>query len=393
MPPAVSRTDEHEVSQGVLAGSIEPFLRGGADRVNRRPLDEKEGPDDEMGTNMSGMAKSPRPERRVVVTGAAGFIGSHLVDHLLASGDRVVGIDSFEDYYPRPFKEANIARACEATGFTLHEENLLELASSPGAAGTSRLDELLSGADLVVHLAAQAGVRASWGSSFRIYSDNNVLATQMVLETCRRVGVPKVVYASSSSVYGDTDQLPMREDARCLPMSPYGVSKLAGEQLCRLYWKNFGVPAVALRFFTVYGPRQRPDMAFHRFLRAMHDGEPLEMYGAGDQTRDFTFVSDIVAGIAAAAERGRSGAIYNLGGGSRVTLREAIDILAEASGLSPGIRGQAVQAGDVRHTWADVSRAAEDLGYLPRVGLAEGLRREAEWFAGDVVGRSAAPAV
>ena len=317
---------------------------------------------------------------KIVVTGAAGFIGSHLVDRLLAQGHEVVGIDSFEDYYPRPFKEANIAGARRAPGFSLIEAGLLSLAGEGGSSGRGRLDDLLEGADLVVHLAAQAGVRASWGTSFRIYTDNNVLATQVVLEACLRTGVPKVVYASSSSVYGDTDRLPMHEDALCLPVSPYGVTKLAGEQLCRLYWKNHGVPAVALRFFTVYGPRQRPDMAFHRFLRAMHRGEAIEMYGAGDQTRDFTFVADIVSGIENAASMGRDGAVYNLGGGSRVTLLEAIHTLEEASGLRAEIRGEPTQAGDVGHTWADLTRARDELGYAPQVALGEGLRREAEWF-------------
>ncbi len=314
----------------------------------------------------------------MVVTGAAGFIGSHLVERLLAAGHEVVGIDSFEDYYPRPFKEANIASACVAERFTLIEDNLLRLAGD-GAAGHSRLDEVFSGADCVFHLAAQAGVRASWGQSFRIYTDNNVLATQMVLESCRRLGVPKVVYASSSSVYGDTDQLPMHEEANCRPVSPYGVTKLAGEQLCRLYWKNHGVPTVSLRFFTVYGPRQRPDMAFHLFLRAMADGRPLEMYGTGNQTRDFTFVDDIVNGILLAMG-GTDGAVYNLGGGSRVTLLEAIRTLEGVSGLTAEVRGESVQAGDVKHTWADLTRAREELGYAPQVPLEEGLRREAEWL-------------
>ncbi len=251
--------------------------------------------------------------RRMVVTGAAGFIGSHLAERLLADGHTVVGIDSFEDYYPRAYKEANIARAAASGRFTLVEDNLLRMAG--GGADGVRLDEVVAGADCVFHLAAQAGVRASWGQSFRIYTDNNVLATQMVLEACRREGVPRVVYASSSSVYGDTDRLPMHEDANCRPVSPYGVTKLAGEQLCRLYWKNHGVPTVSLRFFTVYGPRQRPDMAFHLFLRALHEGRPLEMYGTGSQTRDFTFVDDIVDGIVRAVD-GVDGAVYNLGGGS-----------------------------------------------------------------------------
>ena len=314
----------------------------------------------------------------MVVTGAAGFIGSHLVERLLAAGHEVVGIDSFEDYYPRRFKEANIAVARSADCYTLLEENLLRMAGDEGAGG-SRLDEVVGGADCVFHLAAQAGVRASWGESFRIYTDNNVLATQMVLEACRRRGVPKVVYASSSSVYGDTDELPMHEEANCRPVSPYGVTKLAGEQLCRLYWKNHGVPTVALRFFTVYGPRQRPDMAFHLFLRALHEGRPLEMYGTGGQTRDFTFVDDIVSGIVLAMG-GADGAVYNLGGGSRVTLLEAIRTLESVAGLTAEVRGEDVQAGDVRHTWADLSRAREELGYAPQVALEEGLRREAEWY-------------
>jgi UDP-glucose 4-epimerase len=291
-----------------------------------------------------------------------------------------VGVDSFEDYYPRSYKEANLASANSSDRFTLVVDNLLALASPDGAgAGESRLAELLTDADCVVHLAAQAGVRASWGRTFRIYTENNVLATQLVLEACREVGVPKLVYASSSSVYGDTDQLPMHEDANCRPVSPYGVTKLAGEQLCRLYWKNHGVPAVSLRFFTVYGPRQRPDMAFHIFLRALFEGRPLEMYGEGNQTRDFTFVSDIVDGILLAMD-GRGGAVYNLGGGSRVTLLEAIRTLESASGCSARINGESVQAGDVKHTWADLSRATDELGYAPQVGLAEGLRREAEWI-------------
>ena len=326
------------------------------------------------------MTDGPSQRRRVVVTGAAGFIGSHLVERLLADGCEVVGVDSFEDYYPRPYKEANLAGARTSDRFTLVTDNLLALASGEGAAGDeSRLAALLAGADCVVHLAAQAGVRASWGRSFRIYTENNVLATQLVLEACREVAVPKLVYASSSSVYGDADQLPMREDANCRPVSPYGVTKLAGEQLCRLYYRNYGVPTVSLRFFTVYGPRQRPDMAFHIFLRALLEGRPLEVYGEGNQTRDFTFVSDIVDGIMLAM-KGRDGAVYNLGGGSRVTLLQAISTLESASGCKAIVHGEAVQAGDVKHTWADLTLATDELGYAPRVTLDEGLRREAEWL-------------
>jgi UDP-glucose 4-epimerase len=328
------------------------------------------------------MADEQLKRRRIVVTGAAGFIGSHLVDRLLADGCDVVGVDSFEDYYPRPYKEANLVGARSSDRFSLVTDNLLALASGDGARdGESQLVRLFADADCVVHLAAQAGVRASWGRSFRIYTENNVLATQLVLEASRTAGVPKLVYASSSSVYGDTDQLPMREDANCRPVSPYGVTKLAGEQLCRLYFRNHGVPTVSLRFFTVYGPRQRPDMAFHIFLRALLEGRPLEIYGEGNQTRDFTFVSDIVEGIVLAMQ-GRDGAVYNLGGGSRVTLLEAIRTLESASGCKAQVKGESVQAGDVKHTWADLSLATDELGYAPQVLLDEGLRREAEWLRG-----------
>jgi len=308
---------------------------------------------------------------RIVVTGAAGFIGSHLTDRLVGLGHEVLGIDSFEDYYPRRYKDANIAAALASDRFTLIEENILALGD--------RLDKMLAGADCVVHLAAQAGVRASWGKTFSVYTDNNVLATQVLLEAVRRTRVAKFVYASSSSVYGDTDRLPMREDAVCRPVSPYGVTKLAAEHLAYLYWKNHAVPTVALRFFTVYGPRQRPDMAFHKFIRAMIEGQPLELYGTGDQTRDFTFVSDIVDGLLLAM-KAEPGGVYNLGGGSRVTLLQALATLREATGLGQELDRQGTQPGDVRHTWADLSRAHDELGYQPRVSLAEGLAREAEWL-------------
>jgi UDP-glucose 4-epimerase len=317
--------------------------------------------------------------RRVIVTGAAGFIGSHVVDRLLAEGCEVTGIDSFEDYYDRRQKQENLAQARDSDRFTLLAENLLAIGSPSQPGEVTRLARLVAEAECVVHLAAQAGVRASWGQSFRVYTDNNVLATQLVLEACREAGTPKLVYASSSSVYGDTDQLPMVESANCRPVSPYGVTKLAGEQLCRLYYRNHGVPAVSLRFFTVYGPRQRPDMAFNIFLRALFAGRPVEIYGEGHQTRDFTYVSDIVDGIVLAMH-GKDGAVYNLGGGSRVTLLEAIRTLESATGCRAQIKGEAVQAGDVRHTWADLSLAAGELGYRPNVTLDEGLRLETAWL-------------
>jgi nucleoside-diphosphate-sugar epimerase len=317
---------------------------------------------------------------RALVTGAAGFIGSSLIDRLLAEGHEVVGVDSFEDYYSRHLKEANLAGARRHDRFVLHDANLIDLAVADTSTGDdSRLKRLLDDVDVVFHLAAQAGVRASWGRSFRVYTDNNVLATQLLLEVCRDAGLKRFVYASSSSVYGDTDRLPMSEDAVCRPVSPYGVTKLAAEHLSYLYWKNFGVPTVSARFFTVYGPRQRPDMAFHRFIRAMLRGEPLEIYGSGDQTRDFTFISDIVDGLVGASEA-EPGSVYNLGGGSRVTLKHALDVLREVLGIEARLDAQPDQAGDVLHTWADLTRARADLGYEPKVSLEEGLVAEVEWL-------------
>ena len=309
---------------------------------------------------------------RAVVTGAAGFIGSHLVDRLLAEGHEVVGIDAFRDYYPPALKERNLAAALAHPAFRLRRADLLDLLADQGLLAE------LAGADCLYHLAAQPGIRASWGRSFRAYSDDNVLATQVVLEACAMAGVAKVVYGSSSSVYGDAGQLPFHEETPCRPVSPYGVTKLAGEHLCRLYARTHGLDVVVLRFFSVYGPRQRPDMAFARFMAALRRGEPLRLYG-GDQTRDFTYVDDIVAGLVAAPSA-PGGSVINLGGGERVSLRQALAALAEVTGLQPEVAVDEPQAGDARHTWASLARARELLDYEPRVRLHEGLQAQWEWL-------------
>ena len=314
------------------------------------------------------------------MTGCAGFIGSHLSDRLVADGHTVLGIDSFEDYYPRADKEANLSAALSKPEFTLLEANILDLAAEPASDGETALVELLRGADCVYHLAAQAGVRASWGASFEVYTRNNVLATQQLLEACVTAGVPKVVYASSSSVYGDQDVLPLVETARCEPRSPYGVTKLAGEHLCGLYHANRGLDTTALRFFTVYGPRQRPDMAFHKFIRALFDGREIVIYGDGTQTRDFTYIDDIVDGLVR-ARIAPAGAVMNLGGGNRVSLSEAIATLGRIAGVEPRLVKQGVEAGDVRDTLASISRAAELIGYRPTTPLEVGLGREVDWLA------------
>jgi len=305
------------------------------------------------------------------VTGAAGFIGSHLCERLLREGYHVVGVDCFTDYYPRAVKEANLASIADHEAFRFVEGDL----------GEMDLAELLVGVDAVFHQAAQAGVRASWGQSFAIYTELNILNTQRLLEAA--VGSPTItrfVYASSSSVYGDTDSLPLRETDRPQPVSPYGVSKLAGEHLARLYAVNYGVPTVSLRYFTVYGPRQRPDMAFHKFLRAIYLGESLSIYGDGEQTRDFTYVSDAVEANLLAMEHGTPGSCYNIGGGSRVTLNHCLDVLGRVTGRPVEVEHVGEQRGDVRHTWADTTRARDELGFRPRVALEDGLAREAAWM-------------
>jgi len=307
---------------------------------------------------------------KALVTGAAGFIGSHLSEYLIEKGLRVVGIDSFVDYYSRSIKESNIAEMIKDQHFEFIEESLLEI----------DLSKLLDGVDVVFHQAAQAGVRASWGQSFKIYTDNNILATQMLLEACKESPVKKFVYASSSSVYGDTRDLPMRESSLPCPVSPYGVSKLAAEHLCFLYHRNFGIPAVSLRYFTVYGARQRPDMAFHRFFRWALEGNALEVYGDGQQSRDFTHVGDIVEANWLALENGLPGEVYNIGGGSRVTLNEVIEMIKAMVGQELKMHYEGVQKGDVRHTFADMTKAEGELGYQPKVSIQDGLEREYEWI-------------
>ena len=306
-----------------------------------------------------------------LVTGVAGFIGSHLAEALVARGAHVLGIDCFTDYYARDLKEANLQ--------TLASDPRFELIESPLEAVDLRAR--LAETTHVFHLAAQAGVRRSWGRDFRVYTAQNVDATQALLEACAAASIERFVYASSSSVYGDHVALPMREDALPRPVSPYGVTKLAAEHLCMLYHHSYHVPAVALRYFTVYGPRQRPDMAFNRFLRAAMQEAPITIYGDGRQTRDFTFVGDAVAATIAAATTGVPGHVYNIGGGSRVALKAALDLIARCTGRALDVRHETVQRGDMHDTYADTTLARRDLAFTPSVDLAAGLRAEYEWLA------------
>src|SRR3954453_19640896 len=255
--------------------------------------------------------------RSALITGAAGFIGSHLAERLLERGETVIGVDRMSDYYDPSIKAANVDRLREQPAFSFVEADLAQVATPA----------LLDGVSVVYHLAGQPGVRPSWGRSFEIYANDNVMATQALLEAAKEVSLERFVYASSSSVYGNAERFPTSEVDRPQPLSPYGVTKLAAEHLCNLYANSYGVPTVSLRYFSVYGPRQRPDMAFHRFIRAAATGEPLRIFGDGRQTRDFTYVGDIVAATLAAADRGVPGEVYNVAGGSRVSVLDVLGML------------------------------------------------------------------
>ena len=306
-----------------------------------------------------------------LVTGAAGFIGSTLTDRLLADGVRVTGVDAFTDYYDVTLKRRNIAGALTHRAFELLELDL-------GTADLTRLPEV----DVVFHNAAQPGVRASWGREFAAYTHHNVLSTQRLLERYKQSKLQRFVYASSSSIYGDAESYPTSEAMLPRPFSPYGVTKLAGEHLVMLYGRNFGTPVAALRYFTVYGPRQRPDMAFHRFCRAMLAGEPITVYGDGHQSRDFTFVSDAVEANVRAWQRAAPQGVYNVGGGSQVTVLEAIAMLEKSLGRKARVNLEPRPAGDPLRTRADATRLATDLGYATKVGIADGLAAQAEWARG-----------
>ena len=299
---------------------------------------------------------------RYLVTGCAGFVGSTLVEALLADGCEVFGVDSFNDYYPRALKEAAIAPAQSHSKFTLTACDLAE----------SLPEEALDGVDGIFHLAGRPGVRASWGTSFRAYVDDNVLGTHRVVEHAASRGI-RLVLASSSSIYGDALAHPTPEETLPAPVSPYGVTKLAAEQLAAAQHKKAALDFVALRYFSLYGPRQRPDMAFSRIIAALVEETAFEVYGSGDQSRDFTYVGDAVAATVDAMRLAPSGAVYNVGAGGEATLREAIAVVEELSGLALEVRYGEPAAGDVRRTLADTTKIRGELGWEPQVTLRAGL--------------------
>lgn len=307
-----------------------------------------------------------------IVTGAAGFIGSNLAETILKQGDRVIGVDQVNDYYDQSFKRANLANLQTYDNFTLIEDDIQKL----------DWQQLLKDVEVVYHQAAQAGVRASWGDGFRNYTERNISATQIILEAAKETpSLKRIVYASTSSVYGNAETMPTPETICPQPVSPYGITKLAAERMCWLYQQNFNVPVTALRYFTVYGPRQRPDMAFHKFFKASIKDETISIYGDGQQTRDFTFVSDaIAANLAAGSVPEAIGEVFNIGGGSRAVLMDVLATMEQVIGqpLKKEFIGRA--RGDARHTSADVTKAKKILGYSPQVSLAEGLKQEWEWI-------------
>ena len=301
-----------------------------------------------------------------LVTGGAGFIGSHMVGKLLSLGYEVIGLDCFTDYYSRDIKEKNVESSLTNKNYTFIEADILDMETFPEV-------------DYVFHLAAQAGVRASWGKRFDMYTRNNIQVTQKLLEFYKDSSIKKLVYASSSSVYGDA-KLPMSESSLLKPVSPYGVTKLAGEHLSYLYWRNYTIPTIALRYFTVYGPRQRPDMAIYNFVKAIFNGEKLSVFGDGSQTRDFTYIDDVIEGTLLAADSNIVGEVINIGGGSRISINKVLKLIENNTKKEAKVTYLERQRGDVRDTWADVSKAEAMLHWRPRVDISNGLKRFVEWY-------------
>lgn len=306
---------------------------------------------------------------RIVVTGAAGFIGSTLCETLLDEGNDVVGLDAFIPYYPRAVKEGNIASLLGRAGFRFAEMDLR----------TDELDPCLVGVDAIIHEAAMAGLMRSW-TDLDLYVSCNILATNRLIEAAIRAGVPRFVLASTSSVYGR--EAVGDEDRPLEPSSPYGITKLACEKLVLAHAQTSGFPATIVRYFSIFGPRQRPDMAYHQFIEAMIDGQPITVYGDGEQTRSNTYVLDAVRGTILAMERGAIGGIYNIGGGRTISLNEAIATIAGHLGVTPVIKTEPARPGDQRHTSADISRARAELAYAPTTDPSEGLRRQVAWQLG-----------
>lgn len=305
-----------------------------------------------------------------LITGVAGFIGSKLAERLIKEGYRVRGIDCLLKNYSLIIKKNNLKSLVKSDNFDFVKANLLHY----------DLNELLEGVDYIFHLAGQPGVRDSWGMKFNSYLNNNVLSTQRLLEAAKGREIKKVVFASSSSIYGDAESFPTTERAIPRPISPYGVTKLAAEQLCLLYYKNFNLPTIALRYFTVYGPRQRPDLFFHKLIKAAILDKKIEVYGDGNQTRSFTYVDDIVSACILAMNSTICGEVFNIGGGARVSVNKAIEVVEQITGKKINIIHGELKKGDARHTCASIAKARKLLGYYPKTRIKKGLYKEYLWL-------------
>jgi len=312
-------------------------------------------------------------EKAILVTGGAGFIGSHLVERLLDEGRRVVVLDNFDDFYDPAIKRDNVRRASASDAYCLVEGDLRDEAAVAAALEAAPVDT-------VVHLAARAGVRPSIADPV-LYSSVNLDGTSRLLEACRLKGVGRFIFGSSSSVYGNNPKVPFAEsDPVDHPISPYAATKKAGEVLCHVYHHLYGMRVACLRFFTVYGPRQRPEMAIHKFTARIADGRPIDQYGDGSSARDYTYVSDIVAGIVRAIDRCSEYHVWNLGGSRTISLSALIDRIATRLGVEPDVHRLAGQPGDVERTWADISRASDELGWAPEIDIDRGLDAFLDWF-------------
>jgi UDP-glucuronate 4-epimerase len=304
---------------------------------------------------------------KILLTGCAGFIGSTLAARLLDEGYEVIGLDMFTPNYERWIKERNLEPILQHPRFRFQQTDLR----------TADFHHLLQGIDILFHQAALPGVRTSWGPQFREYVEHNILVTQALLDAATNSNIRKLIYASSSSVYGGMSG-PTDETKPAIPYSPYGVSKLAAEQLCQVYARNFGLPVVMLRYFTVYGPRQRPDMAFHLFIRKILLGQPISLFGDGEQTRDFTFIEDAIQANLEAMHTPYNGEVFNIGGHSRASLNEVIRLIESRTGCSAHIQYLAEQPGDPRHTWADIDKARRLLNYSPQYELEKGIHLQVQ---------------
>jgi UDP-glucose 4-epimerase len=307
---------------------------------------------------------------KCLVTGCAGFIGSHLCERLIKEGFEVIGIDCLSNYYPVWIKLKNLENLKKEKNFKFLRSKLENL----------NLKEILKQIDYIFHLAAQPGVRKSWGNDFQIYAEANILATQKLLEIAKSLSLKKFIFASSSSVYGICPDLPMKESSPLFPLSPYGVTKLAAEKLCFLYYKNFNLPIISLRYFTVYGPRQRPDMAFHKFMKSILFNEEIIIFGDGNQTRDFTYIDDVVEATLQAAFNGKNGEIYNIGGGNQIKINDVLYLLEEITKKKIKYKNIEAQKGEMLHTLALINKAKKDLNFAPKTNLQEGLQKEWNWL-------------